>query len=299
MQKFQIHQSALTMAASCGEKFRRRYIEGERGPIRSYLAVGSAVDASVTANLGNRIERGEALPKGMALDTAFDKASRLLEDFEPEPDEGDREAAKGAALDKTTRLAGAHYDKIAPQIEPLDVARSFVLELPEPMGGFELVGEIDVLASAGDDTQVRDTKTSKRTPKQDTADSSLQLTMYHFAEKVTTGRPPASLALDYVVDLKRETKALTLTTTRTAADTERLFNRVAVLVQQIETGVFHAANPADWRCSAKYCEYYHDCRFAANPVTSGNPGLVRNITPAKSLEERLRESIAAVNGDEE
>ena len=294
MQKFQIHQSGLALASSCGEAFRRRYIEGERLPARSYQAVGSAVDRSVGANLGHKIETGELLPVEHVVDLARDQAAARLEDFEPEPEEldehGTREGVAGAIVDKSVRLARAHAEIAAPRIRPVDVAAQFVLDLEGY--DFELAGEIDVVAEDGG-CWIRDTKTAKKSPSAGTAAASIQLTTYALAEYSTTGALPVGLALDTVVDLKRETKVMCETTTRNLADFDPLLARIQALVEAMQAGIFMPANPADWRCSERYCGYFGTCAYARRPTTVSTLSTVAsrklvNIAPApKPLAERI------------
>lgn len=309
MQKFQIHQSGLSLASSCGEAFRRRYIEGEKLPARSYQAVGSAVDRSVGANLGNKIETGDLLPLEQVVDLARDQAAKRLEDFEPEADEltehGSKEGVAGAMVDKSVRLARAHAEIAAPRINAVDVAAQFVLDLEGY--DFELAGEIDILEDNPEDNLggslddylrakgrwIRDTKTAKKTPSAGTAAASIQLTTYALAEYSSSGKLPAGLALDTIVDLKRETKVMVDTTTRNLADFDPLLARVQALVEAMQAGIFMPANPADWRCSEKYCGYFSTCAYARRPTTVSTLSTVAsrklvNIAPApKPLAERV------------
>jgi hypothetical protein len=112
---------------------------------------------------------------------------------------------------------------------------------------------------------IRDTKTSKKTPSEDEADKSTQLSGYAVAATAIYGKTPDALALDFLVDLKRGTEYAPRFTTRTPDDDAVFFNRLANAVNTIKSGIFTPTKPDDWRCSKKWCGYFEVCPYAKRP----------------------------------
>lgn len=131
----QFHQSFIRMLSVCQMQAMFRYELGIRRPPSAYLHVGSAVDASVTSDLQNKIDTGELLKRDDCIGVAeqtFD-FKEAQDPFELDPEEKkegvSKDAAKGEAKDKTVALAGLHYDKVAPIIKPSHVARKFSINM--------------------------------------------------------------------------------------------------------------------------------------------------------------------------
>lgn len=134
-QREQFHQSFMRTLSVCQLQAMYRYQLGIRRPPAAYLHVGSAVDASVGADLGNKIATGELLKRDDAIGIAeqtFD-AKEESDPFELDPEEKkegvSKDQAKGEAKDKAVALAGLHYDKVAPVIKPSHVARKFSINM--------------------------------------------------------------------------------------------------------------------------------------------------------------------------
>ncbi len=264
MPKFQLHVSGLNMLSRCGEQFRRRYIEGEKLRPGVAIAIGVAVDRTVTQDLSNKITSGELLPDEAIKDYARDECVAAFErgiELDSEYAEMGEEKARATAIDTSVILADLHHGKVAPRLFPTHVQREWVLDvngLP-----VQLAGTIDVQEGA---LAIRDTKTSKKSPPADTAAKSLQLTTYALAVRQCDGKAPASVALDYLVHTK-EPKLVQLVSTRTDKDFPHLMERIYQASVMIEKGVFMPAPIDSWWCDAKWCGYFNTCRFAARPVT--------------------------------
>lgn len=255
--KPQLHVTAIDMFHFCGEQFRRRYIEGEKIPPGVAAIVGKGTDASVTRNLQSKIDTGKLLGVNEVKDIARDAFEKGWSDGvrldDDEAKSGIRKT-KGDAVDKTVRLSTLHAEVKAKEIKPVRVQRSFSLELK----GFptDLVGTIDIQEKY----RIRDTKTTGKTPAQDVADKSTQLTAYMMASKVLDGQAPKEGVLDFLVDLKTP-KAVSISTTRDDNDFKILLRRLENMLQAIDKGIFLAATPRDPMCSAKYCGFHSTCRY--------------------------------------
>lgn len=261
--KPQLHFSGLDKLWTCGEQFRRIYIEMERPTRGTYMAVGSGVDAAVNRNLENKILTGELLSVQEIKDVARDSAEIQWKvgDISLDADEVKLglKQARADSIDKAVRLAELHAKDIAPNLKPTHVQRPWALEL----NGFpfDIVGTIDVQEGT---ESVRDTKTSGKSPNKDIADMSDQMTMYSLAIRTIDGVAPKAVALDYLIDNKTPV-AKTFTSDRSDDDFRTLLYRLENAAEVIQKQAFTPARPTDWVCSAKWCNFHSSCRYAKNP----------------------------------
>lgn len=255
--------SALDMLSKCGEQYRRRYVAGEKIPPAVAMLVGRGVDKSVDRNLTSKIETKQLLPVEEIKDTArdtvvaeWDKGGVVLN--EDEIRDGIK-AVRAAAIDKAVRLSSLHATSAAPQIQPTHVQRKWTIELQ----GYpaDLTGVIDIQEGS---IAVRDTKTSAKSPREDEAHLSDQLTLYALAGKVLDGQPPAVVALDYLVDTKTP-KHVVRESTRDNSDFRVMLRRVDTAMKAIDRGVFVPARQTDWWCSKRWCGYFDSCPYARQP----------------------------------
>ncbi len=261
---FQLHVSGLSMLSKCGEQFRRRYVEGERVAPGVSLVMGTAVHKAIAANLNEKITAGKLLPSEQVQDIARDalaaeweKGIVLEEDYAAL---GEKKAA-AVATDTAVALAYLHHSEAAPGLNPTHVERAWVLDIDGlPV---QLAGTIDVQEGS---RAIRDTKTSKKSPAADVADTSLQLTTYCLAVRQHDGAVPERVGLDFLVHTKAP-KLVQIESKRTDADFPHLLERVYQASRTIEAGLFTPAPLDAWWCSAKWCGYHATCQFAARPVT--------------------------------
>lgn len=278
-EKFQFHVSALLDMARCGERFRRRYIEGERAPSTPSLIRGTAVHRSVERNLRARLEdpaKLALLPAEEVADIARDAASYEWENgvrLTKKESAIGLEKARGELLDRVVRLSLEHRKALAPNIKPSHVERQWTVDIKGYP--FQLAGQIDIQEVSFD---VRDTKTSRKTPSGNPAETSIQLSCYALAVQKHDGVLPKSVGLDYLIDLKRGTKIVEFRSDRTD-DFRPFLDRVAIAHAAMEKGIFQPAHPDDWCCSDDYCSFFDSCRYVRRPVSTGG-GLVQ-IAPVE------------------
>ena len=268
---FRWSPSSLSLLTSCGEAFRRRYVEGERTPARARMIRGRVVH-NVAQHTYERRLREEALPsKEEAQDlaaTQFESAWQEGVELEPDERAAGEAQTKGDALDFSTDLSGYHVERVAPSVHPIAVEEAMTVRLPE--SNVLVHGIIDLIAL--DDT-IRDIKTSERTPQATAAETSLQLTIYAALFRQEMQHLPKALTLDYLVrtPAKRMKSFIPLTTTRDEEDMQVLSRRINTAVQLVEANVYLPAPADSWKCTARFCDYYHDCVFvrrgARRPVT--------------------------------
>lgn len=294
----QLHQSGLEMLSKCGIQFEFRYLKGMKRQPKSFLICGTATDAAVGTDLDCKIRTGELEQESVILDVARDtiKYHPERDNIEPEDDEVGKsnEQILGDVTDKAVRLVTAHHAEIAPNVLPTATHRKFSLDmdkwlrarakdihaLAETMeiksfqkiahqqaaylnaaarDGFDFVGEQDIVESTENSLVIRDVKTSKKSPSEDVADKSNQLTAYAIASQVLDGKLPDSLKLDYLIDLKRGTKTMTVTTKRDEQQAMSYLNRIVNGIAAIRSGIFVPAPDVAWYCDQRYCGYYQIC----------------------------------------
>jgi hypothetical protein len=258
--KPQIHTTSLNM--QCGEAFRRRYMLNEIIPPGVAALVGSATDESVTRNLRSKIESKKLLSLEEVADTARDGLNQAWEQgvhLEPEEAAAGIKKVKGDATDKAVRLSILHAKAKAPEIEPTAVQRKWTIELSGyPM---DLVGTLDVQEGSH---SIRDTKTTGKTPPEDIAHKSIQLTAYSLAVWKIDGEAPEKVALDYLIDTKTPA-AKTFESTRDIDDYETLLARIETVTKAIEKGVFIPVSPDHWMCNPRWCGYFSSCKYVRLP----------------------------------
>lgn len=264
--KLQLHVSGLQLLSKCGIAYERRYLRGERTPTSVSAAIGTAVDKSVTRNLGNKIETQALLPEEQVKDIARDELVHTWEQVESTPEDVDEglEFSRDKAIDRSVTLAAFHHARVAPTIAATHVQRHWTLDI-EGLS-LQLAGCIDVQEGL---YSIDDTKTSSKSPQKDLADKSLQLTTYALAVKAHDGEIPRRVRLDYLVMTPKlgQTKLVQLESRRTVQDFQPLLERIANAERAIQSGVFTPADPNAWWCSARWCSFHATCPFAIRPVS--------------------------------
>jgi hypothetical protein len=256
--------SAIDMLSKCGEQYRRRYIERERLAPGISLLVGKGVDAAVNLNLTHKMEFSDLLSVEQVRDVARDAFDREWTTQEIKLSNEEMAAGvgvtRGNAIDKTVRLASLHAEHVAPAIQPTAIQRKWTIELPNyPM---DLIGYTDIEEGPA----VRDTKTSAKSPREDEAHLSDQLTIYALAKRVLDGTQGViPVRLDYLVDLKTP-KAVVRESERSIDDFQVMLRRIEVAQRAIEKEVFVPARQSDWWCSARWCGYFNSCPYARRQV---------------------------------
>ncbi len=259
-EKPQLHTTSINM--QCGEAFRRRYIENEIIPPGVAALVGTATDKAVTRNLQNKLDTKSLLSLEEVSDTARDGLNQAWEQgvkLDPEEMVAGIKKVKGDATDKAVRLSCLHAKVKAPSINPTRLQRKWLLEMPGyPM---DLVGAIDIQEA----NTIRDTKTTGKTPSDDIADKSLQLTAYSLAVTKIDGIAPEKVMLDYLIDNKTPV-AKTFESVRGPEDYQKFLNRVEAIIIAIEKGIFLPVSPDHWICNSKWCGYASSCKFFTGKI---------------------------------
>lgn len=253
-----ISASQLDTFCKCPEQWRRRYVENEIIPPGIALLKGKGVHKAAEVNFRQKIKSHEDLPPAelmAAADAAFtaEIAGGFL--LTEEESAAGRENVLGTARDETVKMAEFHANEQAPDYQPLLVEQPFRVELP---GTRDLIGVIDM---ADDKCRVTDLKTAKKSKTQADADGSVQLTCYEVGHRVLLGEPPRELRLDTIVQGKKGFSRNVVSTSRDAGDLDALANRINIVTQSIDAGLFPPAPPGAWWCGPKWCGYWTTCPY--------------------------------------
>jgi len=251
------------MLSRCGIQFEFVYVKKEYEPPGIDLLVGRSTHKSVASDMTSKLKNKTLLSLEEICDQARDTLIREWDSGEIrlEVDEAlwGIKRAKANAIDKTVRLSTLHHIELAPHLNPTHVEREWALDLRGcPVN---LAGAIDLQEGS---EWIRDTKTSAKTPGEDIAEQSLQLTTYSFASFILDKTLVKNLSLDYLIDKKVPAKKI-FKTTRDEEDFRVLFVRIEAAVKALEKGVFIPARQLDWWCSSRFCGFFHKCRYVRRP----------------------------------
>jgi hypothetical protein len=252
--------SQLSLYFSCGEAFRRRYIEKEVVPAGIGALIGTGMHAAAEHNFRQKIESHADLPEQEVIEAAiagFEK--RLASDgvtLTPEEELRGRAVVLDAAKDKVAQFAAAFMVYQAADYQPKAVEKYIVI--PVPRGPSDIVGYLDLVTV---DHDVLDFKTGKRAKSSHSAAESTQLTLYAAGHKVAFGTPARKVGLDILIETTKGVRRQVLMDTRDHKDFVVLANRLNTMEKGVQAGVFLPANVGDWKCSNKWCEYFTTCPY--------------------------------------
>jgi hypothetical protein len=259
VQKKRLSISQVNTLSTCGEQYRRRYVNKERTPPGLAMLVGGVVDRIVTRNLQAKIESGMLLSLQEIKDLTAQDFQKTLDETEEisfkesEILDGEDESIAEARA-KAMRLSILHATEVAPKLNPIYVQRSLAVELPGY--SFDIGGVLDIQEF----DSVRDTKAKGKTPSKDFAHDDDQLTVYALLVMLNDGAIPPRLTMDCLIDTKIP-KYVPFETTRVEEDFNALLARIDAACYAIDRGAFIPAKASDWCCSRDYCGYFSTCKY--------------------------------------
>lgn len=246
--------SGISLFHDCGIAFQNRYIKRMETSRASYMAVGSAVDAAVNADLTSKMKTGSLLPEDDIRDIATGRMKEQLAQGLTFPEMG-WSSTRETAMQAAREMAIFHHREAAPNINPTSIQRFWHIDRE----GYSLNGYLDIEEKG----KIRDTKTNYKTPNKQDANESKQLTMYAMAMNQIDGKLPESVHLDYVVrtPARNEMKLIQLESKRTADDIRYLNRWIEYFVHQVNHGIFKPAIIGHWMCQEKFCGYWDTCPY--------------------------------------
>lgn len=261
--KPQLHSSSLLTLYRCGERFRRKYIEGHKEPVGTPLIIGTATHSGIEIDLSQKIKKGFLMTKEMIQDVTRDTFIRHWQDSAILLNEDERfigiNKTRDRSQDMTIDMVTEYHYVLAPNINPKKVERNVVIEVKNY--DYNLAGTIDV----DEGESIRDTKTRKTNFGQIEVDRSEQYTFYALFKKVVDGIMPKLIWQDNIIKPteKRGPVVKSYCSHRTVDDFKVAFRRFDQATKIIKAGAFMPASPTDWWCSPEFCGFAlaGDCPF--------------------------------------
>lgn len=315
MSEIRMSVSALGDYLKCGERFRRRRIENEWRPFGLAAHIGTAAhevgrlmhrrqiaakEAAGVPNVSLKALEGEPdkaiavtevlLANPMLADEAADLAAtefdKAVDEKGWEPSEDDAanpDAARGAAKDAAIDHSKFYAAKVGTAINPVSVER--MIEVTPRLSGekqdaqITLRGIIDLIDGSTIGEEVVDRKTSYKAPRDGSQHGNLQMSFYAALRLAETKALPPQQRLEYTVRSPKLGKMsqATLITSRTKQDVKELLQRVQQTAKGITAGVFMPADPDQWWCSKKFCEFYGDCKYTVGRRSHEDTGYLGTI----------------------
>lgn len=250
--------SQLMSAMSCGEKYRRTYVEREKRR-KSNLAMkkGSAVHTAAEIFLKEKKESGKSLPSEELMEIATSTLQGSIDDhvadINTDPD-------LETSTHQVNELTRCWAEEVSPTIGKVELVEPY-LQATITMNGEKLKVEgypdlVEIVEETGE-YQIRDWKTGK-TYSSSTYENSLQLPMYTLllqANGITTDR----VRIDHLRSLKSGPKHEFLELRRGHDWQLRVARIVEAVHKMSEAGIF-VPNPTGWMCSPT-CDFWGDCSF--------------------------------------
>jgi hypothetical protein len=274
IRKPHISASGLEMLERCGIQYDFRYNQGLRKPPGFAAHKGTGVHRGAAHNLATIIATEQPAELEECLEIAAETVrNEVLGQgvmlSEEEKSIGVKKLT-GDAVDSAVRLSKVHYEELAPTINPTSVEREIVLEIPD--FDYDILGYIDVVSDEG--TTVRDLKTSGKSPAEDAAHRSTQLTVYAFAVEVIDDKRVQGVCLDFVVDLKKGPIVKTVMSTRHKGHYASFLDSVYIAGNVIKSGAFMPAPPSAWWCAENWCGYFAECPYGRRRLTQYTIGAI-------------------------
>lgn len=246
--KRELHQSDVKLYLKCGELYRLLRIERVQVPSRSYLTVGSAVDAAV-----NRAMLAKISKKGMGesemADACATEFDRLAPETEWEPEE-DKDWEKDSAIS----CVKLYHRQVLPKIDPLTVQEHFIIETDD----FNLRGTFDIIEKNG---MIRDTKTAGKMSTPSAPARDIQGASYDFAYQALYEEPATGWTLDRIIK-RTKTKPPRYEPVKAKIrqhDRRWVFGAITKVLHAMDAGVFLPAAETAWWCSPK-CPVWNECK---------------------------------------
>ncbi len=242
--------SQIAMYQRCPAAWGFRYAEGLKVPPPGHLLVGTALHEAAETNSKQKVASRIDLPESDLADaaaTSFD--ARLAQEGGILPDP---EVTTGDCKDEAVELARVYHRLVAPTFQPAKVEQKFQLTFEGVPYGF--VGRIDV---EDDRRQVRDLKSTARTPSAVEPHVQFQLAAYAMAHEADCGELPPACVNDNIVKLKTP-KAVSLSFVPTAEDVRLVRSTIAEVHAGIQAESF-PPNRSSFFCSRRQCGFAPYC----------------------------------------
>ena len=241
--------SQINMATRCLLQYYYRYVKGIKRLGSAAMHLGTAFHFAAETNYAQKVESKKDLKLTVVLDAYNDK----FDNPDQEIDWADDDPA--SIKDTGYKLTELYYNKAAIVTQPVMVEKRMFVDLPgvdRPLLGF-----IDLV---DDKSFIRDSKTKGKTPPENIAANSLQLSAYAMGYRAITGKKEKGVGLDFCIKTKEPKYIEIHEKTRPDWQLTRDLETIINVAKVINAGTFYPCDPDAWNCSEKWCGYYKECR---------------------------------------
>ena len=223
--------TSLKMYLRCPLQFMFRYVKGLKIPPVGAIVLGKSVHRGLEENYKHKqqTKKDLSLPKVLEAYSAFFDQEKQQQEIDWEGEN------PGKLKDEGTGLIKVYHKEIAPPIQPLAVEEEFILEFENVP--YTLKGYLDLIDQS---KRIRDTRTTRRSYPQDSAQSDIQLTAYNLAYKYLKGEEPKALCFDVMVRTKQPKVQSLECPPRTQEQLTRFLKLLGSIARAIKTGIFPA-----------------------------------------------------------
>jgi CRISPR/Cas system-associated exonuclease Cas4 (RecB family) len=274
----------LNLYLTCGEAYRRRYVEGDKEPPGAARLTGQSFHAGVELNMRQKIVSHVDLKPDEAIDYAVDH-------LETEADKvGLQSIEVGKVSQTVSRALSTHIVDQAWAWQPELVEQRIDLQLPSAthdfVGYLDFVGELSeawIYSNPDEPTQgehwVIDWKTSGRKPSAGVEHSDLQLSAYAALATEQYGWT-GTINVGQVYTIRGKETEVRLSE-RDSRDTVRFARMVNHVLAGIAAGIFPPAHPGHWKCSPRWCGYYRTCPYVSQRDATNREKLIKAFNATK------------------
>ena len=243
-----ISVSQVNTYLRCPLQYFWRYEEGLKVPPTSALTFGSVTHKAIEHNYKHKVEAREDLPVDEVKEVWADEWDKRVSETQFE--EGEK---PGEIKDEGVRIAALYMKEVAPSVQPVIVEGEF--DLPLENLDYTLKGIVDVV---DEQSIIHDTKTSKRTPTEDSIYHDLQMTMYSLGHRTLLGIEESGLRMDYLIRTKTPKTVSLAAPPRQQKDIDRLLKLISYVARAIRDQLYYP-NPHNFMCHPNSCGYWNIC----------------------------------------
>lgn len=253
---------------TCGERYRRKYIDGVKEPQSSNLTHGKLVHSMVEEMLRHKMRTADIMTLEEINDTISDVISeKLAEVVLWDPKIPDREVLEASARGLVKLYHEQRLEHAMPKAVEVRVSgmlngkvpfRGYIDMLegnPMIMGDYTPQDESASLVPHHSDS-VRDLKVTGKKYGPHQVENALQLTVYAHLMGVD------HVGYDLLVETpkKRVQSFVQQSSVRSPQEKQHGCDVIEGVASAISEGCFPKADPESWVCTRKWCAFYDQCR---------------------------------------